>query len=117
MPLDLLKPPDPLIDEFCALTRMTSKGLKHKPYVPYDGNKPPKPRGTPKGVKNRAKSDKIKVQYPGFASVGAGALLKQLRNSNMVRKGRSRSESSPMVGNGSVLILVILLLMKQWLRF
>ncbi|GKE26567.1 hypothetical protein Tco_1441951, partial [Tanacetum coccineum] len=69
-------------------------------FVPSDGNKPSKPRGTPKGVKNKVRGVKIKVQSPGSASVGAGAILKRLRNLKIVGKGRSRSESSPIVSNG-----------------
>ncbi|GKG48245.1 hypothetical protein Tco_0510130, partial [Tanacetum coccineum] len=37
---------------------------------------------------------KIKVQSPGSASAGAGAILKRVRNSKIIGKGRSRSESS-----------------------
>ncbi|PWA73262.1 hypothetical protein CTI12_AA262610 [Artemisia annua] len=55
-----------------------------------------KPRGRPKGVKNRVK---LKIQSPGSASAGAGAILKRLRNSKIDGKGRSRCESSPLVGN------------------
>ncbi|GJX75708.1 hypothetical protein Tco_0322519 [Tanacetum coccineum] len=70
MPLDLPKPPDPLLEEFSALT-----GLR--------------------GVNNRFKGMNVKVQSPGSASAGAGAILKKIRSSKMVGKGRSRSESSP----------------------
>nr|GEZ45032.1 reverse transcriptase zinc-binding domain-containing protein [Tanacetum cinerariifolium] len=57
-------------------------------------------RGRPRGVKNRLKSVKIKVQSPGSASDGAGAILKKLCNSKMVGKGRSRSDDSPEVNHG-----------------
>ncbi|PWA73621.1 hypothetical protein CTI12_AA263590 [Artemisia annua] len=97
MPLESLKPPDPLLEEFSTLTGMSSEDLKHIPIDPSDSNRSSKPRGRPKGVKNRVK---IKVQSPGSASVGAGAVLKRLRNSKINGKGRSRSESSPMFGNG-----------------
>ncbi|GJS45280.1 hypothetical protein Tco_0595401 [Tanacetum coccineum] len=65
MPLDSSKPPDPILQEFSTLTGMSSEDVK------------------------------IKVQSPGSASAGAGAILKKLRNSKMVGKGRSRSDSSP----------------------
>nr|GEV73614.1 putative reverse transcriptase domain-containing protein [Tanacetum cinerariifolium] len=94
------KPPDPIIEEFCTLTGMEVEGLVQKPFVPSDGNKPSKPRGRPKGVKNKVGDIKIKVQSPGSTSVGAGAILKRLRNLKMVGKDRSRSESSPMISNG-----------------
>nr|GEV13613.1 hypothetical protein [Tanacetum cinerariifolium] len=71
-----------------------------KPFVPNNGNKISKLRGRPKGVENHAKSVKIKVQSPGFASVKASALLKWLRNSKILRKGRTRRKSSPMINNG-----------------
>ncbi|GKB51284.1 hypothetical protein Tco_0902037, partial [Tanacetum coccineum] len=48
----------------------------------------------------RAKNVKIKVHSPGSAYVGAVVLLKRLRKSKMAGKGRSRSESSLMTGNG-----------------
>ncbi|PWA44631.1 hypothetical protein CTI12_AA393700 [Artemisia annua] len=54
-------------------------------------------RGRPKGAKNRVKH---KGLSPGSASSGAGAILKRLRNSKVDGKGRSRSESSPLVRNG-----------------
>ncbi|GKE00356.1 hypothetical protein Tco_1388339 [Tanacetum coccineum] len=94
--VDSNKPPDPILEEFCTLTRMSSSNISHKPFVPNSDVSQPKPRGRPKGVKNHIKSVKIKVQSPGSASAGAGAILKRLHNSKMVGKGRSRSESSPL---------------------
>ena len=78
---------------------MESEDLKHKPVFPSDVSHPPKSRGRPRGVKNRPKSVRIKVQSPGSASAGAGAILKRLRNSKMVGLGRSRSEAASMEGN------------------
>ncbi|GKF56082.1 hypothetical protein Tco_0166422, partial [Tanacetum coccineum] len=49
----------------------------------------------PKGVKNSVKGVRVKVQSPGSASAGAGAILKRLRSSKVMGKGRSRSGSSP----------------------
>ncbi|GJX73579.1 reverse transcriptase domain-containing protein [Tanacetum coccineum] len=74
---------------------MSSEGIHHKPFVPTDDSRPPRQRGRPRGVKNRFKGVKIKVQSLGSASAGAGAILKKLRNSKMVGKGRSHSDSSP----------------------
>lgn len=37
----------------------------------------------------------IKVRSPGYASAGAGAILKRLRNFKIAGKVRCRSESSP----------------------
>ncbi|GJR66790.1 reverse transcriptase zinc-binding domain-containing protein [Tanacetum coccineum] len=100
MPVDHSKPPDPLIEEFCSLTGMKAEGLSQKSFVPSDGNKGSRPRGRPKGVKNRVRSVKVKVQSPGSASVGAGALLKCLGNLKIAGKGRSRSDASPMFESG-----------------
>ncbi|GJV27544.1 putative RNA-directed DNA polymerase [Tanacetum coccineum] len=79
---------------------MVPNGLKHKPLIPNDGSVPPKARRRPKGVKNRSKSIKIKVQSLRSASVGAGAILKILRNSKLAGKERSQCEASPMEGKG-----------------
>ncbi|GKE07685.1 hypothetical protein Tco_1411236 [Tanacetum coccineum] len=55
---------DPLIEEFRSLTGMKVEGLSQKSFVPSDGNKGSRPRGRPKGVKNRVRSVKVKVQSP-----------------------------------------------------
>ncbi|GJT88378.1 hypothetical protein Tco_1070095 [Tanacetum coccineum] len=94
MPVDSNKPPNPILEEFCTLTGISSSNISHKPFVPNSDDGQPKARGRPKGVKNHIKSVKIKVQSSGSASAGAGAILKRLRNSKTVGKGRSRSESS-----------------------
>ncbi|GJZ01678.1 reverse transcriptase domain-containing protein [Tanacetum coccineum] len=49
----------------------------------------------PKGVKNSVKGVRVKVQPPGSASAGAGAILKRLRSSKVMGKGRSHSRPSP----------------------
>ncbi|GKC21517.1 hypothetical protein Tco_1023667 [Tanacetum coccineum] len=100
MPLDIPKPPDPIVDDFCALTRMSPEGLTHAPYVPSEGNKLSKQRGRPKGVKNRAKNVKIKVQSPGSASVRADALLKRLKKSKMTGKGSNQMMFKEGVSDG-----------------
>ncbi|PWA98164.1 hypothetical protein CTI12_AA022120 [Artemisia annua] len=80
---------------------MRSEDLHHKPILPNDEISLPKSGGRPKGVKNHSKSIKIKVQSPGSASAGAGSILKRLRKSKIVGKGRSCSASSPVeVSNG-----------------
>ncbi|PWA98654.1 hypothetical protein CTI12_AA001390 [Artemisia annua] len=76
--------------------RMNSKGLNHKPIVPSDVNRPSKPRGRPKGAKNRFRSVKVKVPSPRSTSAGAGAILKRLRCSKIDGKGKSRSVASSM---------------------
>ncbi|GJW30771.1 hypothetical protein Tco_0047646 [Tanacetum coccineum] len=73
MPLDN-KPPDPILEEFSTLTGMSSKSLSHIPVIPF--------------------GDSIPLGLEGFASAGAGAILKRLRNSKMDGKGRSLSDSS-----------------------
>ncbi|GKF19464.1 hypothetical protein Tco_0068102 [Tanacetum coccineum] len=85
------KPPNPILEEFCTLTGISSSNISHKPFVPNSDAGQPKARGRPKGVKNHIKSVKIKVQSSGSASTGAGAILKRLRNPKMVGKCRSRS--------------------------
>ena len=80
MPIDPVKPPDPILEEFCTLTVMSSEGLKHSSIHRSNSKLASKPRGRPKGVKNRVK---LRVLSPGSASVGAGAILKRLRNSRV----------------------------------
>ncbi|GJV12045.1 hypothetical protein Tco_1353586 [Tanacetum coccineum] len=95
MPLDNNKPPDPIREKFSTLTRMSSERVHHKPFVPAGDGCLPKPHSRPKGVRSHIKSVRVKVQSPGSASAGAGAILKRLRNSKMVGKGKSRDVSSP----------------------
>ncbi|GKG41929.1 hypothetical protein Tco_0473680, partial [Tanacetum coccineum] len=83
MPLENNKPPDPLLEEFSTLTGMSAKGIIHKPFVPPGDKGTARHRGRPKGVKNRSSNVKIKIQSPGSASAGAGAILKRLRNSKL----------------------------------
>nr|GFA36555.1 reverse transcriptase zinc-binding domain-containing protein [Tanacetum cinerariifolium] len=94
MPLDSTNPPGPILQEFDTLTGMSSEGIHHKLFVPAHDSRSPRQRGRPKGVKNPFKGVKIEVQSLGFASVGAGAILKMLRNSKIVGMGRSCSDSS-----------------------
>nr|GEV79345.1 hypothetical protein [Tanacetum cinerariifolium] len=83
MPIDNSKPPDPILEEFSTLTRISASDLSHKPFVPADVSVP-----------NHVKSVKVKIQSPGSAS--AGAILKRFRNFKLVGLGQSRSDSSPL---------------------
>ncbi|PWA27164.1 hypothetical protein CTI12_AA627900 [Artemisia annua] len=96
MPPDPPKPPDTILEELCTLTGMKAEGLNHKPIVPSDVNRPPKPCGRPKGAKNRFRNVMVKAQSLGSASAGAGAILKRLRSSKVEGKGRSRGVASSM---------------------
>nr|GEU78204.1 hypothetical protein [Tanacetum cinerariifolium] len=62
MPLDN-KPPDPTLEEFFALIRMSYKAPSHKPFIPSGDAIPPKSRGRLRGVKNQIKSVKVKLVY------------------------------------------------------
>nr|GFD51384.1 RNA-directed DNA polymerase, eukaryota, reverse transcriptase zinc-binding domain protein [Tanacetum cinerariifolium] len=75
MSIDSNKPLDHILEEYITLTGMSSAGLSHKPFVSSGESNPLRSRGRPRGVKNRLKSVKIKVQSPGSASDGAGAIL------------------------------------------
>ncbi|GKE40762.1 hypothetical protein Tco_1464167 [Tanacetum coccineum] len=88
MPLDPTKPHDPILDDFNTLIGLSVDGLCHKPFIPNGDANLPKPIGRHRGVKNRPKGIKLKVQSPGSAFVGAGAILKRLRNSKIVGKDR-----------------------------
>ncbi|GKF11173.1 hypothetical protein Tco_0049099, partial [Tanacetum coccineum] len=91
MPTDSNKPPDPLFDEICNLTKMTSadefsntsfndtmvKIVKGKPRKPHRG---------------------IKVSTPG--SAGAGSVLRRLRSAKVSGKARGRVDESPVDNRG-----------------
>nr|GEW69093.1 hypothetical protein [Tanacetum cinerariifolium] len=95
MPIKSNEPLDPLFDELCSLTKMTSaeeirdaslnvtkvkvmKGLHRKPY-----------RGS-----------KFKISTLGSVSAGAGSLLKRLRSSKVSSKARDHNETSPIDNKG-----------------
>ncbi|PWA95639.1 hypothetical protein CTI12_AA048600 [Artemisia annua] len=70
MPIDNNKPPDPLIQEFCELTRMSSANMRHTVVdVSSSRGKEGKPQRHRHGIK-------IKVSTPGSASIGAGSVEK-----------------------------------------
>ncbi|GKE48107.1 hypothetical protein Tco_1479365, partial [Tanacetum coccineum] len=91
MPTDSNKPPDPLLDEICNLTKMTSADefintsfndtmvniVKGKPRKPHRG---------------------IKVSTPG--SAGAGSVLRRLRSAKVSGKARGRVDESPVDNRG-----------------
>ena len=61
MPPESSKPPDPILEEFRTLTGMVSDDIKYKHVGPSEVIHQPKSRGIPRGVKNRPKSEKIRV--------------------------------------------------------
>nr|GEZ19827.1 reverse transcriptase domain, reverse transcriptase zinc-binding domain protein [Tanacetum cinerariifolium] len=95
MPIDTNKPPDPLVDEFCILTKMTSledvsfdavkdtkvNVVKGKPHKPYWGRS-------------------IKLSNLGSSSASAGSILKRICSSKVSGKARDRVESSPCDNRG-----------------
>ncbi|PWA92890.1 hypothetical protein CTI12_AA077870 [Artemisia annua] len=75
MPIDNNKPLDPLIQEFCELTGMSSANMSHTVVgISSSRVKEGKPRRHRHGIK-------IKVSTHGSASAGAGSILKRLRSS------------------------------------
>ncbi|GJX75383.1 hypothetical protein Tco_0313978 [Tanacetum coccineum] len=86
MPIKSNEPPDPLFDEFCALTKVTSaedlsatlfsdtkvKVLKFKHRKPHKG---------------------VKISTPG--SAGARSILRRLRSAKALGKARDRNKESP----------------------
>ncbi|GJS52694.1 ABC transporter B family member 15-like protein [Tanacetum coccineum] len=97
MPLESPKLPDPILEEFGTLTGMTSTYIRHVPYIPnpssIDEINPPRSRGRPRKSHNRPKPIQTKIQSPSSASVGAGSVLKRLRNLKVNGKGRNRNVS------------------------
>ncbi|GJW28180.1 RNA-directed DNA polymerase, eukaryota, reverse transcriptase zinc-binding domain protein [Tanacetum coccineum] len=89
------KPLDPLVKEFCILTKMLSsddihvtsmsnfraKGMRGRPRKPY------------KGIK-------IELFIQSSSSAGAGSMLKRICSSKVVGKARDRVESSPVDNRG-----------------
>ncbi|GJZ01168.1 RNA-directed DNA polymerase, eukaryota, reverse transcriptase zinc-binding domain protein, partial [Tanacetum coccineum] len=90
MSIDNNKPPDPIVEEFRILTKMTSsddvrlvspsviraKAGRGKLHKPRRGNT-------------------IKVSTPSSSSAGAGSMLKKLRSAKILGKARDRAESFP----------------------
>ncbi|PWA75843.1 hypothetical protein CTI12_AA240690 [Artemisia annua] len=89
MPIDNNKPPDPLIQDFCELTGMSSANISHTVLeAPTSKGREGKPRRHRHGIK-------IKVSTPGSASAGAGSILRNLHSSRLAGKSRKRTNSSP----------------------
>ncbi|GKD45022.1 hypothetical protein Tco_1269667, partial [Tanacetum coccineum] len=90
MSIDNNKPPDPIVEEFRILTKMTSSDDVH--LVSSNVFRAKAVKG--KLFKPRRGST-IKVSTPGSNSAGAGSLLKHLRSAKVSGKARDRAESSP----------------------
>nr|GFD16801.1 hypothetical protein [Tanacetum cinerariifolium] len=86
MPIDTDKPPDPLVDEFCILTKMTS--AEDLCSASFDDTKVKVMK-----VKHRKAHRSIKVSTPGSAR--AGSILRRLRSDKIAGKARVRAEGSP----------------------
>nr|GEY34840.1 hypothetical protein [Tanacetum cinerariifolium] len=84
--LDINKPPDPFVDEFCILTKMTS--AEDLCSASFDDTKVKVMKG-----KHRKAYRSIKVSMPG--SAGAGSVLRRLRSDKIAGKARVRAEGSP----------------------
>ncbi|GJW84661.1 hypothetical protein Tco_0157806 [Tanacetum coccineum] len=86
MPIESNKPPDPLFDELCSLTKMTS----------VDDIRDASLKETKVRVvlgKHRKPHRGIRVSSPG--SAGAGSVLRRLRSAKASGKARDRNEDSP----------------------
>nr|GFA96277.1 hypothetical protein [Tanacetum cinerariifolium] len=77
------KPPDPLVDDFCILTKMTS--AKDLCSASFDDTKVKVMKG-----KHRKAHRSIKVSMPG--SAGAGSILRMLRSDKIAGKARVRAD-------------------------
>nr|GEX53046.1 hypothetical protein [Tanacetum cinerariifolium] len=86
MPIDNDKPPDPLVDEFCILTMMTSADDLCSAL--FDDTKVKVMKG-----KHRKAHRCIKVSMSGSAR--AGSILRRLRSDKITGKARVRAEGSP----------------------
>nr|GEW54287.1 hypothetical protein [Tanacetum cinerariifolium] len=86
MPIESNKPPDPLLDELCTLTKMTSAddirdaSLKETKVKVVMG-------------KLRKPSRGIKISTPG--SAGAGSILRRVRSAKVSGRARERLDRSP----------------------
>ncbi|GJU17470.1 putative ribonuclease H-like domain-containing protein [Tanacetum coccineum] len=89
------KPPDPIVEEFRILTKMTSSDdvrleLMNDTKVEVVKGKLRKPH----------RGGRIKVSTPGSSSAGAGSMLKKLRSAKISGKARVRVDSSPLDNRG-----------------
>nr|GEY98428.1 hypothetical protein [Tanacetum cinerariifolium] len=86
MLIDNDKPPDPLVDEFCILTKMTS--AEDLCSASFDDTKVKVMKG-----KHSKAHRSIKVSTPSF--VGARSVLRRLKSDKIASKARVRAEGSP----------------------
>ncbi|GKG23028.1 hypothetical protein Tco_0388331, partial [Tanacetum coccineum] len=77
MPIELNKPPDPLLEEFCELTKMTS--AEEICNASFNDTKVKVMK-----VKHRKPHRGVKISTPG--SAGAGSLLRHLRSAKVAGK-------------------------------
>jgi hypothetical protein len=83
MPIENNKPPDPLVEEFCELTGMSSDKVHlSRSSVSLSKMKEGKARRHRHGIK-------IKVASPGSASIGAGKSRKRIESCPMDNRGRN----------------------------
>ncbi|GJX28614.1 hypothetical protein Tco_0236693 [Tanacetum coccineum] len=89
------KPPDPLVEEFCILTKMTSsEDVRLVSQDVFRAN------NVKSKLRKPHRSCKIKVSTPGSNSAGVGSMLKRLRSAKISGKARVRVESSPLDDRG-----------------
>ncbi|GKF66299.1 hypothetical protein Tco_0192816, partial [Tanacetum coccineum] len=91
MPIESNKPPDPLFDELCCLTTMTSADEIHEASL-----KDTKVRVMK--IKHRKPHRGIQISMLG--SAGAGSFLRRLQSSKVAGKARDRDEGSPRDNRG-----------------
>nr|GEY71149.1 integrase, catalytic region, zinc finger, CCHC-type, peptidase aspartic, catalytic [Tanacetum cinerariifolium] len=95
MPLESLKPPDPLIEEFYALTKMTSIGICGVSKSDFRaGLSKSSGIGTVGKSRKHHHGIKIRVSTPGSSSAGAASMLKRLRSSKIAGKAHNSVKSS-----------------------
>ncbi|GKA68672.1 hypothetical protein Tco_0768589 [Tanacetum coccineum] len=95
MSIDNNKPPDPIVEEFRILTKMTSSDDVH--LVSSNVFRAKAVKGK---LHKPRRGSTIKVSTPGSNSAGAGSLLKRLRSAKVSGKARDRAESSPFDDRG-----------------
>ncbi|GKC45042.1 hypothetical protein Tco_1062764 [Tanacetum coccineum] len=95
MSIDNNKPPDPIVEEFRILTKMTSSDDVHLVSSNIFRAKAVKGK-----LHKPRRGSTIKVSTPGSNSAGAGSLLKRLRSAKVSGKARDRAESSPLDDRG-----------------
>ncbi|GJZ25328.1 RNA-directed DNA polymerase, eukaryota, reverse transcriptase zinc-binding domain protein [Tanacetum coccineum] len=95
MSIDNNKPPDPIVEEFRILTKMTSSDDVR--LEPLNDTKVEVVKGK---LRKPHRGSRIKVSTPGSSSAGAGSMLKRLRSAKISGKARVRVDSSPLDNRG-----------------